>query len=115
MARLLGNVSQDKQEKRKKFLFRFLKENGIFTVIKKKFDKDFVQLYLTPSETGGLITNYDDYVNFFVKSILFKKLITYAFEWRCCGWPNDNENDCQNFWMAIADKFENEAKMFDRR
>jgi len=110
----LCNVSQHEQEKRKKFLFRFLKENGIFTVMKKKFDKDFVRLYFNPYETGGLITNYDDYVNFFVKAKQFSKFIVYAFEWRFCGWPNDNENDCQDFWMAISGKFEIAAKMYNK-
>lgn len=110
----LGNISQREQEKRKKFLFRFLKENGVFTVIKKTFNKDFVRLYFTPFETGGLITNYDDYVNFFVKTKYFSNFIRYAFEWRSCGWPNEKENDCQDFWRSISDKFEIEAGMFDK-
>ena len=110
MTQRLGDISQHEQEKRKKFLFRFLKENGIFTVMKKRFDKNFARIYITTP----LITNYDDFVNFFVKSKQFSKFIVYAFDWRFCGWPNGNESLCYDFWRAISDKFEINAKMFDK-
>ena len=112
----LCNISESEQKERKMFLFRFLKEKSIFNLFRKKFDSDFFRMYVTISESGGRVKNFDDYLRFFLNSKYFSRVITYAFEWKRCGWSSKNEDENQCFWEQITDSFETKAKAkFDKK
>lgn len=101
----IGKISKSEQEKRKKFLFRFLKEKGVFTIFRNKFDPNFFHMYVSANKAGGRIKDFDDYLRFFLNSNYFSSIITYAFEWKRCGWPSENVDKNQHFWEHIANSF----------